>query len=155
MSVKPIPEGQCTITPHITVSNGSEAIEFYKAAFGAEEVSVSRTPDGKVLHADLQIGDSHLFLNDPFGPPGSEPAGMTIHLWVNDVDKAWQRALDAGAKVAMELSNQFWGDRYGHVTDPFGHRWSLASRVEDLSEEEVARRGEEFFKQMKAGGPPA
>ena len=151
MSVTPIPNGQRSVTPHITVSDGHKAIAFYREAFGAEVVSVSKGPDGKILHADLQIGDSHIFLNDQFGPPAAPSAAMAIHLWVADVDEAWARATKAGATTVMELADQFWGDRYGQVSDPFGHRWSLAMRIEDLSADEIAKRGVEFFKQMGGG----
>jgi PhnB protein len=147
MSVKPIREGHPTLIPHLTVSDAKQAIAFYQAAFGAEPGMVSTMPDGKVMHADLRIGTSVIFLNDPFGPLPT-PAGVTLHLGSADVDAAWKRAVDAGAEVVMPLANQFWGDRYGLLKDPFGHTWSLAQHVEDVAPDEMARRALEAFSQM-------
>jgi PhnB protein len=148
MTVKPIPDGQRSITPHISPSNAAKAIEFYKAAFGAEEFRRSPGPGGKILHAELRIGDSNIFVCDQFGPPSGPPSGCTIALWVNDVDAVWKRAIAAGATVKMELGNMFWGDRYGQLVDPFGYNWSVSTHIEDLSPEEIARRGEEAMKQF-------
>ncbi|MGZ5546050.1 MAG: VOC family protein [Limisphaerales bacterium] len=151
------PPGTHTITPHITVSNAAKAIDFYKTAFGAEELGRSPTPDGRLMHAALRIGDSNLMLNDAFPEMGgcNAPAGgkqpFALHLYWDDVDKAWGRAVNAGAKVTMPLSNMFWGDRYGQLEDPFGITWSMASRVEEVSHEEAARRGNEMFKNFKPG----
>jgi PhnB protein len=149
MSVQPIPPGSPTVIPHLTVSDAKKAIEFYKAAFGAEPGRVAGTPDGKVMHADVRIGSSVVFLNDQFGPPGPAPAGIALHLWSTDVDAAWQRAIAAGAEVVMPLANQFWGDRYGQLRDPFGHKWSLAQHVEDVSPEDMHTRMMAAFAQMK------
>lgn len=149
-----IPKGMHTITPHITVNNAAKAIDFYKQAFGAQELGRSATPDGRLMHAALKIGDSTLMLNDEFPEMGgcNAPQGgrkpFVLHMYWENVDQAWERAVNAGAKVAMPLSNMFWGDRYGHLEDPFGYTWAMASRVEEVSPEEAARRGKEMFSGM-------
>lgn len=141
--VKPVEEGMHTITPHLVCANCREAIAFYKKAFGAEEVMSMDMPDGKVGHAMLRIGDSPLFLADEypdygsFGPLSLKGSPVTIHLSVPNVDALWERAIAAGATVRMELADQFWGDRYGQLDDPFGHRWSLAQHIRDVSPEEM------------------
>ena len=147
--VKPIPAGMHTLTPHLVVKGAGKAIGFYKQAFGAQEVARLATPDGKsILHADLKIGDSHVFLVDEFpemGARGPESIGgtpVTIHVYVEDVDAAFGKAVAAGAKVKMPLADMFWGDRYGILTDPFGHDWSLASHNEDLTPEEIRKRAQ-------------
>jgi PhnB protein len=144
----PIPEGHHTITPHLVIKGASEAIEFYKRAFGAEELCRMPFPgpDGRVKlgHAALQIGSSRLFLADEFpehgstGPNGSSP--VTIHLYVTDADAAFRRAVEAGARVSMPLADMFWGDRYGKLVDPFGHHWSIAAHLEDLTPEQMRER---------------
>lgn len=145
----PIPAGHHTITPHLVIKGASEAIEFYKRAFGAEELGRMPFPgpDGqeKLGHAELQIGDSRLFLADEFPDFGSlGPAGggspVTIHLYVTDADAAFARAVEAGATVLMPLADQFWGDRYGKLVDPFGHHWSIAEHLEDLTPEQMRER---------------
>lgn len=150
--VKPIPSGFHTLTPHLVVKDASQAIEFYKKAFGAEELSRAPGPDGKsLMHADLKVGDSHLFLVDEFpemdcrGPQSIGGTPVTIHMYVEDVDTAFEKALAAGAQVRMPVADMFWGDRYGVLTDPFGHAWSLATHKEDLSEEEIGKRAEAAF----------
>jgi PhnB protein len=157
--VKAVPPGFHTLTPHLTVRNAKEALEFYKRAFGAEVGHVAYMPDGKVMHAALKIGDSQLMLNDempefgalsPLSLNGNSP--VTIHIYTENVDQAFSRAVSAGAKVSMPLMDQFWGDRYGLVTDPYGHKWSLASHVKDLSPEEMERGMEEAIAKMP---PPA
>jgi PhnB protein len=151
------PPGMHTITPHITVNNAAQAIDFYKQAFGAQELGRNATPDGRLMHAALKIGDSNLMLNDEFpemggchAPQQGGKQPFVLHLYWDDVDQAWDRAVKAGAKVAMPLSNMFWGDRYGHLQDPFGFTWAMASRVEDVSPEEADRRGKEMFSGMGA-----
>jgi PhnB protein len=144
----PIPAGQQTITPHLVIKGASEAIDFYKRAFGAEEVGRMPFPgpDGQVKlgHAELRIGESRLFLADEFpdygskGPNGSSP--VTIHLEVADVDAVFGRAVAEGARVTMPLADMFWGDRYGKVVDPFGHHWSIATHLEDLTLEQLEER---------------
>ena len=142
--VQAIPEGFRTLTPHLIVRNADQAIEFYKKAFGAEVLgNIARMPDGKVMHALLRIGDSNLMLNDEMpeygalSPASGGTSSVTIHIYTPDVDAAFERATAAGAKVAMPLADQFWGDRYGMVSDPSGHKWSLAQHVKDLSPEQV------------------
>jgi uncharacterized glyoxalase superfamily protein PhnB len=133
-----------TITPHLVVDGAADAIQFYKKAFGAQEVMRMPGPDGKLGHAMLRIGDSMLMLADEypqwesFGPLALKGSPVTLHLSVPDVDAAFARALEAGATVRMPLADMFWGDRYGIVQDPFGHRWSLATHVRDVSPEEMA-----------------
>jgi PhnB protein len=154
--VQAIPAGFHTLTPHLTVRNAAEALEFYKKALGAEVLHVAHMPDGKVMHASLRIGDSMLMLNDEFPEYGSlSPlshggSGVTIHIYTEDVDAAYNRAVKAGAQVKMPLQDQFWGDRYGMLADPYGHQWSLATRVKDLSPEEMQRAQEAMAKM-----PPA
>jgi PhnB protein len=144
--VKAIPDGFHTISPHLTVKNGEQAIEFYKKAFGAEVNRVTKGPDGSLMHADLRIGDSMLMLNDEFpdwkvlGPQALGGTPVTVHLYVQDADAAWKRAVDAGCTVKMPLQDQFWGDRYGQLVDPFGHQWSIASHIEDPTPEEIQKR---------------
>jgi len=143
--VKPIPDGFHTITPHIVVHDTRKAIEFYKNAFGAEEIGVQTMPDGTVIHAMIKIGDSFLMLNDEMpqmGAKGPRTIGgtpVTLHVYVTDVDKAFDRAVRAGATTVMPLADQFWGDRYGVVTDPFGHQWSIATHVRDVPRDEMQK----------------
>jgi PhnB protein len=149
--VKAIPEGFHTLTPHITVRDADKAIDFYKKAFGAEVLGVSHGPEGKIMHAALKIGDSILMLNDEFpewgtaGPPASGNSGVLIHMYVENVDAEFQRAVSAGATVKMPVSDMFWGDRYGALIDPFGHKWSLATKVTNLSREEVQKAEQDFL----------
>ena len=144
MSVKPIPEGYNTLTPYMTCRNAARAIEFYKQAFGAVVKAVMNSPDGKVMHAELRIGDSNIMLADEFPEFGSlSPqtiggSGMGLHIYTEDVDSAFDRAVKAGAAVEMPVSDMFWGDRYGKLTDPFGHKWSIASHKRDMTGEEMA-----------------
>jgi PhnB protein len=144
----PIPTGSHTITPHLIIKGAARAIEFYKRAFGAEElcrIPVSG-PDGevKIMHAAVKIGDSRVFVVDEFperggsGPGSSSP--VTMHLYVTDADASFAPAVEAGAKVAMPLANMFWGDRYGKLIDPFGHHWSIAEHLEDLTPEQMQQR---------------
>lgn len=146
-SVRAIPEGAHTITPHLTVSPAGEAIEFYKKAFGAEEICRMASPDGKaVWHAELRIGDSAFYLNDESPQCGSATPktlkGTTarVHLYVENCDALFQRAVSAGATAAMPPADMFWGDRYGVLTDPFGHVWGIATHKEDLSPDEMQKR---------------
>jgi uncharacterized glyoxalase superfamily protein PhnB len=147
--VKPIPEGFHSVTPHLCVKGAAKAIDFYKQAFGAEEISSMSSPDGRVLHAEIKIGDSIVMLADEFpemGQPvtwGNPP--VTIHLFVPDADAVFERAVAKGATVGMPIQDMFWGDRYGSLKDPFGHNWSIATRKRDLSEEEIAKAAEQAF----------
>ncbi|HMJ92402.1 MAG TPA: VOC family protein [Candidatus Acidoferrum sp.] len=147
--VKPIPDGYHTLTPHLVVKGASEAIEFYKKAFGAQELHRAPGPDGKsLMHVEMKIGDSRFFLVDEFpemgcrGPQSIGGTPVTIHMYVEDVDAAFSKAVAAGAQVSMPLADMFWGDRYGVLADPFGHAWSMATHKEDLTAEEVGKRAQ-------------
>jgi len=149
---KPIPEGFHTVTPQLTLDNAAQAIDWYKQALGAQEVSRAPGPDGKLMHAELRIGDSRIMLNDPVmgnkGPKtlGGSPA--SLWLYVEDCDTLFNRAVAAGAQVRMPMGDQFWGDRCGTVGDPHGYSWTIATHKEDLTREEMQQRSEEFFKQF-------
>jgi PhnB protein len=153
-NAKPIPEGMTGVIPHLTVKDAARAIDFYKRAFGATEVARHGMPDGTIMHASLRIGEGTVFLNDEFKEMGSlSPQSLGgspvfLMLYVPDVDATVQRAVDAGAEVKMPVADQFWGDRYGLIADPFGHLWEIATHKEDLSSEEMERRGREAMAQM-------
>jgi PhnB protein len=155
--VKPIPGGYRTITPYLTVRDAAEAIDFYKKAFGAEERSRMNLPDSKgVAHAELKIGDSIFMLSDEMPGQSCEPSAVGescvgFYLYVDDVNKVFERAVAAGAKVKEPLKDQFWGDRVGQIIDPAGHLWSLATHIEDVSPEELRQRGREMFEKMMQG----
>jgi len=155
MSVKPIPEGYHTLTPFLTVRDAVSAIEFYKQAFGAVERGVAKGPDGKIMHAELKIGDSIIMLSDEYpefgslSPLSTSGAGMGLHIYIDGVDAAFDRAVKAGAKVDMPVMDQFWGDRYGKLTDPFGHKWSIATHTKDLSMDEMKRGMDEALEKSK------
>jgi PhnB protein len=157
-AVKPIPDEYHTITPQLTCRQAGRAIEFYKNAFGATEIMSMPTPDGKVMHAEMQIGDSRFMIGDEFpgmsaAPDPSASPSSSLYIYTEDVDAVFNQAVQAGAKVDMPPTDMFWGDRYGKVTDPFGHRWGIATHVEDVAPEEMQRRAEEAMKQMaKAAG---
>lgn len=143
---KPIPEGYHTITPHLVIRGATRAIDFYRAAFGAEELFRMPGPDGRIMHAELRIGDSRVMLSDE-DPAGGAKApdalgGTTgaLLLYVADVDTWVDRAVKAGAKVTAPVADMFWGDRYGRIQDPFGHSWALATHKEDLTPEEMRQR---------------
>jgi uncharacterized glyoxalase superfamily protein PhnB len=154
MPVKAVPTGFHTLTPHLTVRDADKALEFYKNALGAEVLNVARMPDGKVMHAALRVGDSMLMLNEEmpdFGalsPLSNGGAGVTIHIYTENVDAAFDRAVSAGANVVMPLMDQFWGDRYGMIADPFGHKWSIATHTKDMSPEEMQRAQDEAMANM-------
>lgn len=152
-----VPAGYATITPHLIIKDAAKAIEFYKKAFGAEEISRCEAGDGRLMHADLKIGDSHLFLCDEFpeyecglSPSTLKNSHAVVHVFVEDVDKAYQRAVDAGAQAVMPPNDMFWGDRYGRLVDPFGQPWTFATRIEDLTAEEIKERQKAFEKEMAA-----
>jgi PhnB protein len=156
MAVKPVPEGYNTVTPYLAVEDAAEAIEYYKKAFGAKERVRMDTPDGKIGHAELEIGDSLVMLADPFPQSSTSPpkelggTTVSVFLYVEDVDAVVKQAVDAGAKVTMEVADQFWGDRFGSITDPFGHSWSVATHVEDVPPEEMAERAKEAMAAMSS-----
>ena len=156
--VRAIPEGYHSITPALTCKDAGRAIDFYKSVFGATEIMRMPGPDGKVMHSELRIGDSVIFVSDEFPGMSSAPTpGATnsvyIFMYTENVDATYNRAVAAGAKVDMPLMDQFWGDRYGKITDPFGHQWGLAQHVEDVAPEEMKRRADEWTAKMaKAAG---
>jgi len=144
-SVKPIPDGMHTITPHLVCDGAAAAIDFYKNAFGAVELARMPGPGGKLMHAAVRIGDSPLMLVDEFpdygvvSPKKLGGSPVTIHLYVADVDSFFARAVAAGAAVKMPVQDMFRGDRYGQLTDPFGHIWSVATHIRDMSPEDIAK----------------
>lgn len=152
-NVNPIPEGYGTVTPSLTVRDCAKALDFYKEALGAEERMRAPGPEGSVWHAEIQVGDSVVMLNDEYpeqgarGPQtlGGTPVGMWVY--VEDVDAAFERAVDAGAEPSMPPADMFWGDRMGSVVDPFGHKWTFATHVEDVSPEEMQKRQKEAMEQ--------
>lgn len=156
MAVKPVPEGFHTLTPYLAIENAAEAIEYYKKAFGAEEKFRMDAPGGKIGHAELAIGDSIVMVSDPFPQASSkspkELGGTTAgaFMYVEDVDAVFKQAVDAGATVTMEVADQFWGDRFGTLTDPFGHVWSIATHVEDVPPEEMAERAKAAMAAMSS-----
>jgi PhnB protein len=149
--VKKIPDGYTAVTPYLTIKGAAKAIEFYKKAFGAEEVMRMPTPDGKIAHAEIRIGGSVIMLHDEspewkaFSPQTVGDTSVSIMLYVNDVDATFKRAIEAGATSTMEVADQFYGDRAGGLKDPFGHKWHIATHVEDVSPEEIDRRAKEMF----------
>jgi PhnB protein len=154
MATKPIPEGYHTVTPYLAVDDAAKAIDYYKKAFGAKERMRMEAPGGKIGHAELEIGDSLVMLSDPFPQSSSKPPkelGGTsggVFMYVEDVDGVVKRAVDAGATVTMEVADQFWGDRFGTITDPFGQSWSIATHVEDVPPDEMAERAKEAMAAM-------
>jgi PhnB protein len=153
---KPVPEGYHTVTPQLTLDNAATTIEWYKRALGAEEMSRAIAPDGKIMHAELRIGDSRVMVNDAMmgskGPHAIGGSPASLWLYVNDCDELFNRAVEAGANVRMQLTDQFWGDRMGVVLDPEGYTWTIATRKEDLTREEMDARAQEFFKQFAPQG---
>ena len=152
--VKPIPTGYHSVTPNFVVNDGSKAIAFYKKAFGAKEIMRMLGPGGAIMHAELQIGDSRVMLNDEMPEMGSKSPSsyggspVTFYVYFKNVNAAWKRAVAAGGKPTFPLSDMFWGDRTGGVEDPFGHRWTLAQHVKDLTPKEIKKAQAEFFAQM-------
>ncbi|MEK7437953.1 MAG: VOC family protein [Pseudomonadota bacterium] len=142
-TVKPIPNDMHSVTPHLVCAGAAEAIEFYKKAFNATELGRLPGPQGKLMHALIRIGDSSVMLVDEmpewgsFGPKSLKGSPVTIHLYVEDVDTVVARAVGAGATATMPVADMFWGDRYGKLEDPFGHQWSVATHIRDVSPEEM------------------
>lgn len=145
-TVKPVPEGYHTVTPYLFITNAAKAIEFYKKAFGALELVRLATPEGKVAHAELQLGDSRIMLTDEFAecdtrsPQSLGGSAVCLMLYVEEVDRVVGQAVAAGATLSKPVEDQFYGDRSGCITDPFGHRWTIATHKEDVSPEETKRR---------------
>jgi PhnB protein len=151
--VRSIPEGYHSIIPALTCRDAARAIDFYKEALGAREIMRMAGPGGRVMHAELQIGDSRFMLSDEFpgmsaAPNPSALPSSYLYVYAEDVDSTFNRAIKAGAQASMQPTNMFWGDRYGKLTDPFGHQWGIATHVEDVAPDEMQRRSEEFSKQM-------
>lgn len=153
------PDHVSTVTPYLIIKDCSKAIDFYKKAFGAEELHRLSAPDGKIMHACVKFGDSMIFFCDEMDDPscGASPSTLknchaTMHLFVPDVDKSFKQAVDAGCTAKMPPSDMFWGDRFTSLVDPFGQGWSLATHKEELTPEEMQKRGDEFFKSMQACG---
>ncbi|MCB1662128.1 MAG: VOC family protein [Pseudomonadales bacterium] len=153
MSVRPIPEGYHAITPYLSISGAAEAIEFYKCALGAEELFRLAAPNGDIMHAEIKIGDSAIMLAESCeesgfrNPKKLEGTSVGIHLYVENVDEIFSRAIEAGAKVVKPVENQFYGDRNGTVEDPFGHLWFIATHIEDLNPEEISARAKALYEQ--------
>lgn len=148
---KAVPEGFHTLTPYLVVRDAPKAVEFYKKAFGAEVRSIHYTPDGKIMNADLKIGDSVLLMAEEFptmkslSPQSLGGSSVSIHIYAEDVDARFNQAVAAGATVVMPVMDMYWGDRFGQLADPFGHRWSVATHIEDLSDDEIQKRGHAVF----------
>jgi PhnB protein len=157
MAVKPVPDGYHTATPYLVVQNAANAIEFYKKAFGATELMRMPGPGGRIMHAEIKIGDSPIMLADEspeMGHRSPQSLGGTpvsLLLYLNDVDAQFKQAVAAGAAVQRPLRDEFYGDRTGTVIDPFGHIWSLSTHKEDLSPEQMEKRFQEFMKQQSQG----
>jgi len=156
--VRAIPEGYHSISPSLTCKNAASAIEFYKSVFGATEIMRMPGPGGVIMHAELRIGDSVIFLNDEIPGMAAAPSGSSINpvylfLYTEDVDSVYNRAISMGSKTTMPVTNMFWGDRYGKFNDPFGHSWGVATHVEDVSPDDMTRRQAEWTASMaKAAG---
>jgi PhnB protein len=152
-TVKKIPDGYTAVTPYLTLKGCAQAIEFYKKAFGAEEVMRLAMPDGKIGHAEIRIGGSVIMLHDEspqwnaLSPQTIGDSASSIMLYVNDADAVVKRAVDAGATLTMPVADQFYGDRCGNIKDPFGHKWSIATHIEDVPPDEIERRAAAMFKQ--------
>ena len=154
MPVQPVPEGYHTLTAYLAVDDAAAAIDFYGRAFGAKERVRMAGPGDSVMHAELEIGDSLLMLSDPFPQASTKPpkelggTSASIFMYVEDIDSMYKQAIDAGATSLMEPDDMFWGDRFGSVQDPFGHSWTIATHIEDVSPEEMEKRSEAFMAQM-------
>lgn len=150
----PVPKAFHSVTPGLAVRDAAQAIEFYKKAFGAKEKGRMPGPDGKLMHADIMIGDSHIMMgeeNVSMGNPSPlslNGTPVSLYVYVKDADKVFDQAVREGATVAMPMMDQFWGDRAGMVTDPYGHKWWLATHTKDLSPKEMKKAAEEFFASM-------
>ena len=159
----PVPEGFRTVTPHLVIEGAARAIDFYKQAFGAEEIYRMPAPDGRLMHAEIRIGDSIVMLGDDFpewtggkkrSPKALGGSPVAVHLYVADCDATIARATQAGATLSMPAADMFWGDRFGKVTDPFGHDWSIATHVEDLTPDEMQKAAQAWMSQAQAQPQP-
>ena len=150
-AAKPVPEGYHTITPQLTLDDAAGTIEWYKKALSAEELGRSPGPDGKIMHAEIKVGDSRVMVNDVMMGKGPRELGgspASLWLYVNDCDALFSRAVGAGAKISAPMADQFWGDRAGAIVDPAGYTWWIATRKEDFTPAEMQQRANDFFKQM-------
>lgn len=149
--VQAVPPGYHSVTPYLVVDDGARAIDFYKRSFGASELSRMATPDGKIAHAELKIGDSMIMLSDAMmgyrSPLSLGGSPVSIFLYVDDVDSVFNRAMEAGAKSDMAPADMFWGDRYGKLTDPFGHLWGIGTHIEDVAPAEMEKRAKQAMSQ--------
>jgi PhnB protein len=159
MAVSYVPEGYRTVTPYLVIKGAAEAIEWYKKAFGAEEIARMPMPDGRLMHAEIKIGDSFVMMSDEFPEfgGGKSPKSLggcttSLHLYFPDCDAAFTRAVDAGATGKMPPMDMFWGDRFGKLTDPFGHEWSVATHIEDVAPAEMEKRMRTEMAKMASGG---
>ena len=154
VSAKPIPEGFHSVTPAIVVKDAAKAIEFYKKALGAQELMRMPGPDGKIMHAELKIGNSIIFLSDENpqmnvkSPQSLGGSTCTLNVYVPNVDETFKQAIAAGGKESMPVADQFWGDRYGSLVDPFGYSWGIGTHKEDVSPQDMGKRAQEFFASM-------
>ncbi len=154
---RPVPKGYHTLTPGLTVSDAAKAIEFYVHAFGAKEETRMAGPDGRIMHAELRVGDSLFMIGEEMidrnvrGPKTLGGSPVSLNLYVDSADATFQLAVNAGAKVLEPVELMFWGDRYGKIEDPYGHVWGLCTRIENLSPEEVQKRGQEWMSKPKGG----
>jgi len=136
--VRPVPKGFTALTPHLFVNDAHAALAFYKKAFGAKVLDKMLAPDKTLLHADVMVGDAHLFVSEPM--MGNPPGSNSIHLYVENAEKAWKKAVAAGAEIVIPMHDAFWGDRYGVLKDPFGQQWAISSHVEDVTPVEMKKR---------------
>lgn len=156
MSIKPVPDGYHTATAYLVVKDAAAAIDFYQRAFGATEILRLAVPDGTVMHAEIKIGDSPIMLADEFpdmglvGPATLGGAGVSVCLYVADVDERFKTAIDAGGEELRPVVDQFYGDRSGTLRDPFGHMWTISSQVEDLSPDQLQQRFTEYLEQQSS-----
>jgi PhnB protein len=152
-----VPKGFHSVTPYLAINGAGLAIEWYKRAFGAKELTREATPDGKLIHSRMKIGDSIVMLSDVFPGGQKDPlqlggTSITLHIYSNNVDALWKRAVEAGAKVDMELDDMFWGERYGRLTDPFGHAWSMSMRI-PMSRQQMKEQRAEAMKMFEQDQP--
>ena len=149
---KPIPDGFTTVTPSLVMKDCKKAIDFYKKALGAQELMRMPGPDGKMMHAEIKVGNSHVMMNDEImGSKSAETLGaspVTFYLYVEDADSSFKKAIAAGCKEIMPVADMFWGDRMGAVSDPFGYKWNFSTHIKDMTPEEMKRGQDEWMKQM-------
>jgi len=141
--VRPVPKGFTNVTPHLSIKDANAALAFYKKAFGAKVLGKMVAPNGMLLHADLMIGDAHVFISEPM--MDNRPGSSTLHLYVENAEKVWKKAVAAGAQIVMPMAISFWGDQYGVLSDAFGQQWAISSHVEDVPPAELKKRMKSMF----------